>query len=203
MGEFFWAWMDTETALITNAGTGMGIAVVFTLVVLIVSTMNWVIAAYATLSIAGILACVMGIMKYCNWEFGIVVSIASVILIGFSVDYVVHLGNHYAECTIYPDRNNRMRESLKQIGISLFGASITTLLAGIPLYFCEMTFFTKFAILISATISFSLLFAFVFFSSLCHAFGPQHNFGNLKPVVKKLLRKCKCRNKNKNSSIND
>ncbi len=68
-------------------------------------------------------------------------------MIGFSVDYVVHLGNHYVEAC-YSDRRNRMREALKQIGISIFGGAITTLLAGIPLFFCILVFFYKFAILL-------------------------------------------------------
>lgn len=38
---------------------------------------------------------------------GIAESITIVILIGFSVDYVVHLANHYVESS-YSDRNTRM-----------------------------------------------------------------------------------------------
>lgn len=41
-----------------------------------------------------------------GWEFGVAESITVVILIGFSVDYVVHLANHYVESS-YDDKFTR------------------------------------------------------------------------------------------------
>ena len=44
----------------------------------------------------GIVASVMGFCKWAmGWGLGIAESIAAVIVIGFSVDYVVHLGHMY------------------------------------------------------------------------------------------------------------
>jgi len=44
--------------------------------------------------------------------------------------------------------------------------------AGIFLFFAVVIIFNKFAILIVATILFSLSFSLFFFSALLHAFGP-------------------------------
>lgn len=102
---------------------------------------------------------------------GIAESITVVILIGFSVDYVVHLANHYVESS-YNDRYNRTKEALQEIGISIVSGAITTLGSGIFLFFATVSIFTKFAVLIVSTISFSLLFSLLFFISMMHAFGP-------------------------------
>lgn len=96
---------------------------------------------------------------------------AIVILIGFSVDYVVHLANHYIE-SVYEDKYRRMKISLKEIGISIISGAITTLGSGMFLLFAIMPMFNKMAILLISTILFSLLFSLVFFAALNHAFGP-------------------------------
>lgn len=45
-------------------------------------------------------------MYLSGWELGVAESITIVILIGFSVDYVVHLANHYVESS-YTDKYKR------------------------------------------------------------------------------------------------
>lgn len=46
-------------------------------------------------------------MEMNGWELGVAESIAIVILIGMSVDYVVHLANHYVE-SMFPDKHRKM-----------------------------------------------------------------------------------------------
>mmetsp|Transcript_16022 Transcript_16022/g.1430 ORF Transcript_16022/g.1430 Transcript_16022/m.1430 type:complete len:109 (+) Transcript_16022:1842-2168(+) len=106
-----------------------------------------------------------------GWELGVAESIAIVILIGMSVDYVVHLANHYVE-SVYPDRFRKIKTSLRDLGISIISGATTTIGSGIFLFFAEMVVFNKFAILIVATICFSLAYALVFFSALVHLIGP-------------------------------
>lgn len=88
-----------------------------------------------------------------------------------AVDYVVHLANHYVEST-HSDKYTRMQESLREIGISIISGAVTTLGAGLVLFFCTIKLYTKFAVLIVSTISFSLLFSMFFFAAMMHAFGP-------------------------------
>ena len=184
-----WAWLDTFDEFIRSAVQGMCIAIAFAFVILVISTLNIIVAIYATISVAGIIICVIGVMQLSGWEFGITESISCVILIGFSVDYVVHLAAHYCHST-YDNRFDRMRESLKQIGISIFGGAITTLLAGFALFFCVVIFYTKFAVLITSSIIYSFSWSLLFFTCLCFAFGPTGNIGNLKPPLLKLKNKC-------------
>ena len=184
-----WAWLDTFQEFIRSAVQGMLIAITFAFIILVVSTLNIIVAGYATLSVAGIIVCVMGVMQLADWKFGITESISCVILIGFSVDYVVHLAAHYCESK-QTSRYAKMQESLKQIGISIFGGAITTLLAGFALFFCTVIFYTKFAILITSSICYSFGFSLLFFTALCFAVGPTGNCGDLHPLLAKLKNAC-------------
>lgn len=74
------------------------------------TTHNIVIAAYSVLTIIGIVLSVIAVMEMAGWELGITESIAIVILIGMSVDYCVHLANHYIEVP-YDTRKDKMRMS--------------------------------------------------------------------------------------------
>lgn len=149
----------------------MLISLAFAFVVLLLTTHNVIISFYSVLVIGGIVVSVIGVMEMIGWELGVAESITIVILIGLSVDYVVHLANHYIE-SLFPDRYRKMQMSLRDLGISIISGASTTIGSGTFLFFATIIVFNKFAILIYATILFSLAFALVFFSSLVHCVGP-------------------------------
>lgn len=66
-------------------------------IVLVLSTMNIVMSFYAILSIVGVVLGVLMVIWARGWEFGTFESMNSIIIIGLSVDYVVHLTNSYVE----------------------------------------------------------------------------------------------------------
>ena len=171
--------MATEGALVRSALLGLGIATSFAFGILLISTRNLHISVFSALSIGGILACVLAAMEMNGMELGIAETICIVILIGFSVDYVVHLGNHYVECK-KPTRKERMDEALKHIGVSILSGAITTLGSVFFLFFATMSIFTKFGLVFTVTISYSLIFSLFFFTALCYTFGPEGKAGNIK-----------------------
>lgn len=73
----------------------MTIAVGFSFVILLFATQNIVLSILAILSVAIVIVSVVAIMVLQKWELGVSESIAVVILIGLSVDYVVHLAADY------------------------------------------------------------------------------------------------------------
>lgn len=119
----------------------------------------------------------------CGWELGIAESITIVIVIGLSIDYVVHLANHYVE-SVYPDRHRKIKVSLRDLGISILSGALTTAGSGFFLFFADMIIFNKFATLILSTVFFSLAFSLLFFSSLMHAFGPENETGSILKLCK-------------------
>lgn len=149
----------------------MVISIIFALTILVLSTLNFVMSLFSILSITGIVLSVVSIMEMQGWELGVAESITIVILIGLSVDFVVHLANHYVE-SVYPDKHNRIKISLKEIGVSIVSGAITTMGSGVFLFFATMIIFNKFAVLIICTMVFSLLYSLCFFSALLHTVGP-------------------------------
>ena len=45
------------------------------------------------------IVCILGLMQLFGWEMGVIESVSITVLVGLSVDYVVHLANSYIECT--------------------------------------------------------------------------------------------------------
>lgn len=85
----------------------MLVSLAFALIVLLLSTHNVIVSLYSVFCITGIVVSVVTVMELSGWELGVAESITIVILIGFSVDYVVHLANHYVESS-YSDKFKRM-----------------------------------------------------------------------------------------------
>ena len=56
--------------------------------------------------------------------------------------------------------------SFLQLGISVFNGMITSVVASVPLFFCQLQFFAKFGTFLCLTIAFSWVFANFGFMSL-------------------------------------
>ena len=112
------------------------------------------------------------------------------------MDYVVHLANHYVE-SYHAARRDKMRDAFGEMGISIVGGAVTTVGAGLVLFGAQLLILNKFAILITSTIFFSLLFSLFFFGSLAHLLGPQGRVGSLL-----FLFTCCCRRHKPPSSPN-
>lgn len=178
-GRDYWTWPASSDALVYGAIQGLILVFVIAFIVLNIATNNIIISTLAVLTLISIVAVVVGIgMKgIMDWDLGIAESITIVILIGFSMDYSLHLADSYIESPQY-SREDRTRDSLTHIGISVTAGAFTTLVSGIFLWFTVLMFFIKFAFNITATIFTSYLFSILYFTSLCMAFGPQGEFGN-------------------------
>jgi len=121
---------------------------------------------------------VVSVMVLAGYELGVSESIAMVILIGFSVDYLIHLAAHYVLCPL-PNRYERTHEAIKEIGISIFSGGITTFGSGVFLFGGTIIFFQKFALVICSTVVIAMTVSLVYFIALLHAFGPQGTNGDI------------------------
>ena len=120
----FWLWSVTSLSLMDNVYLGLAVCFPMVFFVLTVSTGNVLLALYSTATIAGIVTTVVGIGAggMMGWDLGTTEAIASVIVIGFSVDYCVHLANAYHENDA-KDREGRTRIALTTMGISVTAGS--------------------------------------------------------------------------------
>lgn len=167
------------------------IAAPIALFVLLLSTQNIVLAMYSTFAIASVVLNVLGFCRSAmDWDLGIGEAIAGVIIIGYSVDYVVHLGHMYCEANHQGlrTREERALYAVEHIGTTIFAGAITTGASGSVMFICFLTFFTKMAILICMTIFYSFMYAFFFILPVLIVAGPEHDFGN----IRKMHKACVC-----------
>merc|ERR1712048_1223188 len=173
---------DLGEELLKGFFSGCAIALPIAFLVLLFSTRNVIVALYAVLSVAAIVLCVLGFCKSAmDWDLGIGEAIAGVIVIGYSVDYVVHLAHAYCEAKHhgYTTRGERAEFAAKSMGLTVFFGALTTAGSGAVMFFCFFTFFFKMAVLICVTILFSFLFSLGFFMGLVWLIGPENNMGDL------------------------
>eukprot|EP00803_Ostreobium_quekettii_P010453 evm.model.scf_31.4 EVM.evm.TU.scf_31.4 scf_31:52414-66468(+) len=177
-GRFPFVWLFTQQQLISSAVQGIFIVFAIAFIVLNMATGNLVISTLAILTVAGVVATVMGlgVSALMDWEFGTAESIVAVILVGFSMDYSLHLADAYIESDS-DSRLDRTRDSLTRLGISVTAGAATTLISGLFLWGAILTFFTKFAFMITSTILASYLWSVLFFPSLAMTFGPEGDSG--------------------------
>lgn len=87
--------MPSEDAFVTGAVQGTLIAIAFAFLILLVATSNIIISLIAIFCIAIINCSIVGTIHMNGQQLGISESISVVALIGFSVDYIVHLAADY------------------------------------------------------------------------------------------------------------
>ena len=107
------------------------------------------------------------------------------LLVGLSVDYVVHLAEGYSRSP-RRDRKGRVQDMLREVGISVLSGAITTLGASIFLLAAKILFFVQFGLFMFCTIGFSILFALGFFVTVVAIIGPEGDTGD----IYALFRKC-------------
>jgi len=187
-GYYGWVWMITQRQLVTSMMTGMAICFPIALGVLLIATGNILVSIYATCSIGCIVCCVLGFTRLVmDWDLGIAESIAGIIVIGFSVDYVVHLAHMYMDALHkggLTGREERFHYAATKMGGTIFAGAMTTAGSGAVMWACQMTFFTKMAVLICMTILFSLGYSLFFFMPLCALIGPSGTTGDVKCTKK-------------------
>ena len=90
---FSWVylWMPTERDLANGAIQGILVAIAFAFIILFIATYNIIITIISIICVAIVVLSLVAIMQYNNQKLGLSESISMVVMIGFSVDYIVHL----------------------------------------------------------------------------------------------------------------
>lgn len=169
-----------------NAVQGIVLGLALALVILTVATMNWIISLLATLTIGLITCCVVGVIPMAGWKLGVLESLNLTLVVGLSVDYVVHLAQGYVEAN-EGKRLARVQTTLSHVGISVLSGACSTLGASVFMFGAKILFFFQFGIFIFSTVGFSLLFALVFFLIILGLLGPEGYVGSLSPWLGKIM----------------
>jgi hypothetical protein len=188
---FGFGWMTTQQGFVDGLLNGLAICFPIAFAVLWAATGNIVLAIYATVCIAGVVTSVLGFCKVgMGWDLGVAESVAGIIVIGFSVDYIVHMAHMYveaAEVVGAQTRVGRFKYAAEKMGQTIVGGAITTAGSGAMMFACQMVFFFKMGTLVAMTITFSVLFSLGLFMSLCVLIGPEGHFGDTMYHAKRCM----------------
>ena len=185
----YWYFMDAAVAIIDSSITGVSVSMLFAFVVLIIANRNLLIPVLAIGCIIGILFMVALMIVLQGKTVGFMEGICLIIAIGLSVDYIVHLCHAYTEST-KSAREDRGRDAVTSMGVSVVSGAITTFSAAVFLLMCQMTFFYEFGNFMVQTVCFSIFFALTLFIALVMEFGPVRDgngdsTGDIRPLLVK------------------
>ena len=94
-GSNSWIFMPTESMFVQGAIQGIIIAIAFAFIILLIATGNIIQASVSILCVALVIMSILAVFKINGQQFGVMESISVVVLIGFSVDYIVHYSADY------------------------------------------------------------------------------------------------------------
>ena len=105
-------------------------------------TANAVVTCFSVAAIFSILASVVACVVGMGWTLGFLEGICFSILIGLSVDFVIHIGQGYVEAGeegvaagVVFTRHERSKRALAAMGFPVLSAGVTTLCSAIVLFF--------------------------------------------------------------------
>jgi len=146
-------------------------------VVLVLVTMNWIVALYTTLTVAYVIASVMGCIIACGLKDGMYENIFTILVVGMSIDYAVHLAHFYSHAA--GTRYEKVQEALYGICPSVLGGAATTIGAGFGLLFTVVMFFYVQGLFILFTAICALFHSLAFLMPLLMIAGPVGHQGDL------------------------
>ena len=165
-------WHDTNSSIQRSAYGAALIALALSAFVILFSSYSVVLTLFSTATILFILVSVTSFLVAFGWTLGFLESICFSILIGISVDFVIHFNHAYVHYRGVVSREKRTRYAMITMGPSILATAGTTFFSAIVMLFCTITFFNKFALVLFFTVVMATFASFVFFITLTNCFGP-------------------------------
>ena len=155
-------------------GVALGIA--------LISTANIVVTVLTIVSIGIILASTMSVVVSLGWTLGFLEAICLCILIGLSVDFVIHMGHAYCAAAArgVHTRVERTKEAFARMAYPIASAAFTTFASASALFFCTITFFQKFGTIVMTSMICALCVSLAFYVALLLTVGPEGSFGDIR-----------------------
>ena len=169
----FWFW-DTNYQMFTTAVSSAGIAIAAAALVIFISSRSLAMTIFSVVSVGYVLASVTSMMVAAGWQFGLLESICFTILIGVSVDFVIHFSHAYTEQPGQVSRHERTKYALIHMGPSILAAAFTTLASATIMLFTAILFFRLFATVMFFTMIQATVGSFVVFLTLTETLGPSN-----------------------------
>merc|ERR1712003_312260 len=130
------------------------------------SSKSLVLTLFSVIGIAFVLTSVTALMVGIGWTLGFLESICFSVLIGVSVDFVIHFSHAYSHKHGNISREERTVFALLHMGPSVLAAGATTLAGAVVMLLTEMIVYQKFATVLFFTIIQATIGSFVVFFTL-------------------------------------
>jgi predicted RND superfamily exporter protein len=181
-----WNYMDFQDNLVVAAYSSMLLSLGLAFIVLLAFTSDFIVSTLAVLSIGMVVVNILAFTNLCGWSLGVIESINLAVLVGMSVDYVVHLAHSYTS-SMLATRTERVRQALIANGGAIVSGSVTTLSAAFFLVIAQNQFFFKFGAYLLATIGLAIIYSLGFFGTLCELSLKQAFAHSLRMLTTMLL----------------
>jgi len=168
-----WTLTETETELVDGAWTALTLSLVFAFVVLLGASRSVRLALLATISVGSSAASLLAAAALLGWTMGVIEAVCTMVLVGLSLDYVLHVAGAYVRTPEADGRRERAKGAVRSVGLSVVSGASTTVGAAVFLLGCTLTFFTKFGLFVAWTLTSSLVQAVVVFPAMCAVWGPE------------------------------
>jgi len=175
-----WSWSEGYAAYWTSARGSVITAFPIIFVILMLVLNNWIMALLCCINVLCIMMSVLGVIGMIGWRFGLTECASVVLVIGFSVDYCVHISHGYIVAPLKHNREIRCQFSLLQNGHAIVSSATVSILSTFPVLLNpNEVMFWKMGFLTVMTILFSILFSFSLFTLLLATIAPEGNGGKL------------------------
>jgi len=135
-------------------------------------TYSIIIAVATTLTLAAAVVFMLAVLVMVGWTFGVVEAMCIGIMIGSSIDYILHIGLGYQR-NGGESRDAKVEAMVSGVGGTVTAAAMTTGLAMTALFACTIILFVKIGIVVVMNTAFGLCLSLLFFGSLMALFGPE------------------------------
>lgn len=188
---FAFHWFYVQEAMNAEVFDGIKLSLFLAFLVLLFATGNILLAAISVSCIIAIVSSVLAFAVCMGWKTSVSEAVIYVMVIGLSVDYVIHLGDAYLEC---PDekREDRVQFMVTKMGVSVISGAISSAGAALFMMFCRSLFLVKFGMVICYVISVSVVTSLVFFSAMLLVVGPSGETGSLTACWRNIRRRLPC-----------
>ena len=182
--------MEVELEFLAGFYKSIGYTLCLCTLTILIFTMNFMIVFLVCLYIMMVVVCVVGIYGAFGWEFGAIEVIAVPTVVGLSIDYALHITHSYIH-SIYDDRISRAKNSVANIGCSVFASALTTISSMLVLYFAVVLLFSNLGWIVGVTTSCGICMAIFVCPPLLSYIGPQKDDCNVQKCFKNLFKWCK------------
>eukprot|EP00397_Hematodinium_sp_SG-2012_P063435 GEMP01087611.1.p1 GENE.GEMP01087611.1~~GEMP01087611.1.p1 ORF type:complete len:219 (+),score=29.54 GEMP01087611.1:242-898(+) len=115
-----------------------------------------------------------------GWPLSALEALSLIIIVGFSVDYGVHLAESYNQSDA-SSSSERLREALAQTGVSIMSACLTTIGSALFLFGCTIKAMMQLGMVIFACSLLSCTFTLFVMAPLLIYFGPKGPKARISP----------------------